>query len=249
MTESAPTVPATVLPLFYKEPVALNVEQHRELTVSPSPAGYAFAAAAHTVMLSAVEFFEACRDYPIIFAPAADGSITPLALLGIQPGENLFVDESGAWKATYIPAYVRRYPYILADTGAQEFPVCIDQTFDGLNIEGGQRLFNDEGEPTDYCRHIQAFVQDFQGQLLSSTQFTAKMRELELLTPIDANVQLNDGRQFQLQGLLVVDENRLARLGDVAVLDLFRKGYLGLIYAHLASIKNLGRLNDIKATR
>ena len=87
MTESAPIVPATVLPLFYKEPVALNVEQHRELTVSPSPAGYAFAAAAHTVMLSAVEFFEACRDYPIIFAPAADGSITPLALLGIQPGE------------------------------------------------------------------------------------------------------------------------------------------------------------------
>ncbi|MEI7817500.1 MAG: SapC family protein [Desulfuromonadales bacterium] len=246
MTESAPTA---VLPLFYKEPVAINADQHRDLTVSPSPTGYAFAAEAHTVMLTAVEFFEACREYPIIFSPAEDGTITPLALLGIQAGENLFVDAEGAWKATYIPAYVRRYPFILADTGAADFPVCVDQTFDGLNIEGGQRLFTEEGEQTDYCRHIQAFIQDYQGQPVATAAFSAKLRELELFRPMDANIQLNDGTQFQLQGFLIVDENSLARLGDVAVLDLFRKGYLGLIYAHLASVKNLARLIDLKAAR
>jgi hypothetical protein len=240
---------APALPLFYKDPVAINLDEHRNLTVSPSPTGYSFASDAHVVMLTAVEFFEACRDYPIIFSSAEDGALTPLALLGVQQGENLFVDAVGAWKTAYIPAYIRRYPFILADTGSSEFPVCIDQTFDGLNIEGGQRLFTDEGEQTDYCRHIQAFVQDYQNQPVSTSAFTARLKELDLLRPIDANIQLNDGTQFTLQGLLVVDENSLARLGDVVVLDLFRKGYLGLIYAHLASIKNLSRLVDMKAAR
>lgn len=246
MTESAPS---TTLPLFYKEPVAITLDRHRELTVAASPCGYAFAAAASNVMLAAVEFFEACRDYPIIFSSADDGTITPLALLGVQTGENLFVDNGGAWKATYIPAYVRRYPFIPADTGSQEFPVCIDQSFDGLNIDGGQRLFSDEGEQTDYCRQIQAFIRDFQSQPAVTAAFTAKLSELGLFRSMDANIQLNNGAAFQLQGFLIVDENNLARLGDVAVLDLFRKGYLGLIYAHLTSVKNLARLIEMKAAR
>lgn len=241
--------PAVTLPLFYKKPVAINRDAHREMTVAPSPTGYAFAGEAHNVMLTAVEFFEACRDYPIIFSPTEDGTIIPLALFGIQAGENLFVDESGAWKATYIPAYIRRYPFILADTGAQEFPVCIDQAFDGLNIEGGQRLFTEAGEPTDYCRHIQAFIQVYQGQPASTAAFTSMLRELDLLRPLDANIQMHDGPQFRIQGLLIIDETSLAKLEDAVILDLFRKGYLGLIYAHLASVKNLSRLIDMKAAR
>ena len=246
MTESETS---TLLPLFYKEIVALNTDQHRTLTVSPSPSGYAFAAETNMVMLTAVEFFEACRDYPIVFTLNADETIIPLALLGIQPGENLFVDAEGTWKATYIPGYVRRYPFILANIGAAELPVCIDQSFDGLDIEGGQRLFTDSGEPTEYCRHIETFLLDFQQQLTVTAAFTARLRELELFRPMDANIQMNDGRQFQLQGILLVDENRLARLGDVAVLDLFRKGYLGLIYNHMASVKNLDRLIGMKTGR
>ncbi len=246
--KSVPT-PTASLPLLYKEPVALNANTHRNLTVAPSPTGYTFAAKAQSVILAAVEFAEACRDYPIIFSPAADGTITPVALLGLQAEENLYVDTSGRWKTSYIPAYIRRYPFILADTGTEELPVCIDQAFDGLNLEGGQRLFTDQGEPTDYCRQIQAFTSEFQNQPRFTTAFSAKLQELELLRPLDANIQLNDGATFQLQGLLIVDENRLARLGDTAVLELFRKDYLGLIYAHLASIKNLSRLIDMKAVR
>ncbi len=246
MTESEPS---TQLPLFYKEIVALNTDQHRTLTVSTSPSGYTFAAETNMVILTAVEFFEACRDYPIVFTRDAEDTIIPLALLGIQSGENLFVDEAGTWKETYIPGYVRRYPFILANIGAAELPVCIDQSFDGLDIEGGQLLFTDTGEPTEYCRQVEAFLLDFQQQHAATAAFTARMRELELFRPMDANIQMNDGRQFQLQGILLVDENRLARLGDVVVLDLFRKGYLGLIYSHLASVKNLNRLMGMKVER
>jgi hypothetical protein len=245
-TEPAPSVP---LPLLYQGPVVLNANKHRDLTVSPSPTGYTFAAAAQSVILAAIEFVEACREYPIIFSPAGDGIITPLALLGLQAGENLYVDKTGAWNTTYIPAYIRRYPFILADTGTQELPVCIDQSFDGLNIEGGQRLFTEQGDPTDYCRQVQAFIQEFQNQPALTAAFTAKLQELGLFRPMDANIQLHDGSSFQLNGLLIVDENSLARLGDVVILDLFRKGYLGLIYTHLASVKNLARLVDLKAAR
>jgi len=247
--EAAPQATSVPLPLLYQEPVALDVKKHRELTVAPSPTGYTFAASAHSVMLTAFEFSEACRDYPIIFYAADDGSITPLALLGLQAGENLFVDEAGAWKAAYIPAYIRRYPFIPADTGTQEFPICIDRKFDGLNIEGGQRIFNDQGEPTDYCRQVQAFLHDYQSQPAGTSAFTLKLHELGLFRPMDANIQMRDGNSFHLQGLLIVDEESLTRLGDAPVQELFRKGYLGLIYTHLASVKNLTRLIDMKALR
>ncbi len=237
------------LPLLYHDPVALDADRHRNLTVAPSPGGYRFAATAHSIMLTAVEFAEACRDYPIIFYAADDGSITPLAMLGFQAAENLFVDETGDWKASYIPAYIRRYPFIPADTGTKEYPICIDQKFDGINIAGGQRLFDDNGAPTDYCRQVQAFLYDYQSQPAITSAFTIKLHELGLFRPMDANIQMKDGNQFHLHGLLIVDEESLAKLGDAAVQELFRKGYLGLIYTHLASLKNLARLIDLKATR
>lgn len=247
--EPAPSAQTAPLPLLYQEPVALNNDNHRDLTVAPSPTGYCFAASAHSVMLTAVEFAEACREYPIIFYAADDGSITPLALLGFQAGENLFVDDAGAWKASYIPAYIRRYPFIPADTGTDEFPICIDQKFDGLNIEGGQRIFDEQGQPTDYCRQVQAFLHDYQTQPAVTSAFTIKLHELALFRPMDANIQMKDGNHFHLQGLLIVDEESLAKLGDTAVQELFRKGYLGLIYTHLASVKNLARLIEMKAAR
>jgi len=237
------------LPLCYREPVALDAEQHRELSVAPSPNGFAFASSAHAVLLAAVEFFEACREFPIIFAPTEHGTLNALALMGVEQGENLLVDESGTWQGNYVPAYLRRYPFIPADIGAPELPICIDLAFEGLNLEEGQRLFSEAGTPTDYCRQMQAFLLDYQNQQVLSLAFTTKLKELGLLTALDANVQLHDGRKFLLQGLLVVDENGLGRLGDQAVLELFRKGYLGLIYAHLASLKNLGRLMELKAAR
>jgi hypothetical protein len=247
MTEAADALPA--MPLFYKDPVVIDAGLHRDLTVAPSPKGYVFAAEAHTVMLAAVEFFEACREYPIIFSPDPDGNFVPLALLGLEEGENLFVDGQGSWKSTYIPGYVRRYPFIPADQGTAEFPIYVDQQYDGLNTEGGQRIYDEAGNPTDYCRHIQAFVADYQNQNALTKAFAAKLKELELLQPFDANVRLNDGRQFTLQGFFAVDENRLGRLGDDNVLDLFRKGHMGLIYVHMASIKNMGKLADLKASR
>lgn len=240
---------APQLPLFYKKPVTVQSDVHRDLTVSPSEKGFSFAAETHTVILSAAEFIEAGHEYPIIFSVGAEQSPVPLALLGLAASENLFVDDSGKWSARYIPAYVRRYPFIPADTGGTEFPVCIDEAFDGLNKAEGQRLFDEDGSPTDYCRFVQSFVSDAQQQYLAGQAFVARIHELDLFRLMDANVKLKNGADLVLREFLIVDEDKLGRLSDSDVLDLFRKGYLPLIYAHLSSLKNISKLADLKVGR
>jgi len=246
---SAPLAKSAPMPILYKEPVALDADTHRDLAVGFSPTGYRFAASAHCVMLTVVEFAEACREYPIIFYAADDGSITPLALLGFQAGENLYVDDAGAWKASYIPTYIRRYPFIPADTGTDEFPICIDQKFDGINIEGGQRVFDAQGQPTVYCRQIQTFLNEYQTQPAITSTFTVKLHRLGLFKPMDADIKLDTNQQLQVQGLFMVDEDSLLSLGESKIVELQREGYLSLIHSHLISLKNMARLIEMKAQR
>lgn len=227
------------MPLFYQNPVVLDRDIHSALTISASPNGYSFAAKAQTVILATVEFFDAGREYPIIFNQLPDGRILPLALMGIEEGENLFVSEANAWLGNYIPAYIRRYPFIHTDETEQR--VLFDEAFDGFNLEGGIPLF-DSGEPTQRTQEILAFLKDYYQQMKSTEQFGALLAQAELLKPIDAQMKLDDGRSYALKGMLVVDEQRLTMLPDSDIVRLFRGGWLALIYAHLLSLKSLSGL-------
>ena len=231
-------------PLFYQEPVALNREVHSKLRVGKSPKGYAFAAKSHSVILAPVEFFEACKEYPIIFSTAADGSVTPIALLGFREGENLFVDVEGEWDARYIPAYVRRYPFILSESGSDDLTVCLDQTYDGLGAADGEAIFTPEGAYSDYMKQTMEFLRNFHVQFQNGAPFGEKLKELDLLKPMDALIELNDGRKFALNGFSVVDEQKMQGLSDEELGSLLRPGYLALIYAHLLSLSTMSALVD-----
>ena len=235
-------------PVFYQNPIPLNKELHAELTVAPSPDGYMFAASARTVILAAVEFFDAGRQFPIIFSLTSEGSILPVALMGLEENENLFVDEEGAWLAHYIPAYIRRYPFITTDGTEGQTTVCIDSEFNGFNQHGGLPLFED-GEPTVKTQEVQAFLQDYLIQLKKTEEFGAVLLHHSLLRQIDAQANLNDGRSYALNGMLVVDEQKLAQLPDVDIVNLFRSGMLALIHAHLLSLRNLDSLIERKANQ
>jgi len=234
------------LPLFYKSPVALNKDAHADMTVSPSPDGYKFAASTQSIILATVEFFDAGRQFPIIFSPVADGTLLPVALLGLEQNENLFVDAEGAWKAPYIPAYIRRYPFITTDGAEGQTTVCFDEAFDGFNREGGLPLFED-GEPTEKTKEIQAFLQDYLIQIQQTKAFGALLLEAGLLKQIDAQANFEDGRSYPLNGMLVVDEQKLTQLPDAEIIKLFRGGALALVYAHLLSLRNFTTLLDLKA--
>ena len=115
------------LPVFYKKVVPLNKEVHSELYIEGIDS-YQHTKETNSVYIAAVEFIQAAREYPIVFAVGPDEKLFPVVLLGLEKNKNLFVDKAGKWMADYIPAYVRRYPFILAttDTKNSNFTVCID---------------------------------------------------------------------------------------------------------------------------
>ncbi len=234
------------LPLFYTKPVALNSEIHKKATIAPSPGKLAFAAGTHSVILAGVEFAEACREFPIIFTSADNGRIIPVALLGIKANENLFVNEAGEWRGNYIPAYIRRYPFINTEGDNQQLVVCVDEAYDGFNAPGGEPLF-ENNEPSPFLKNAMALLEDYYGQMKQTEAFGQHLNKLDLFKPLDANINLNDGRNFNLTGLLVVDEQKLQQLKKNVVDALFRSGGLALVYAHLLSLGNLTRLMAMKA--
>ena len=230
-------------PLFYDHPIALNSQTHRNLKIKPSDEGLKFSGKTNSVLLAGIEFPEACKHFPIVFAKVAGQQVLPMALLGFRNLENLFVDAGGRWKGEYVPAYIRRYPFVLARTGdGKKFTVCIDETYPGFGADEGQPLFNASGEPTEYLKSVLAFLQDYQAQLERTDSFLKTLRKFDLLMDVAANVKLSGGKRYSMAGLMMVDERKLQALPDEKILRLFRSGELAWIYSHLISISNFRRL-------
>lgn len=227
--------------MFYERVVALNDQAHAQLKVRPA-ANFAYAAKTNSVPLLASEFFEAAREYPIVFARGEAGPV-PAALLGLRDAENLFVDSDGKWDARYVPAFVRRYPFVPGKGAQGELLVCIDEASPCFDREEGESLFA-EGKPTPQLEHAIKFLTEFHQAAASTEQLGRRLQELGLLRQADSVAQLNDGTQFRLNGLNVVDEAKLRALGPDAIQELFGNNSLAVIYAHLMSLGNLGGLVD-----
>ena len=105
-------------PLFYKKIVPLNKEQHKSLYIEPVE-GYSFSKNTNSLYIAAVEFPKVAPEYPIVLGIDKEGTVFPLVLLGLKTKQNLYVDSKGIWKANYIPAYARRYPFILANPASK----------------------------------------------------------------------------------------------------------------------------------
>ncbi|MCK9382098.1 MAG: SapC family protein [Sulfuritalea sp.] len=227
--------------IFYERVVPLNDKTHANLKVRPATS-FAYAAKTNSVPLLASEFFEAAREYPIVFASGEAGPVAA-ALLGLRESENLYVDTEGKWDARYIPAFVRRYPFV-PGTGAQgELLVCIDESSQCFDTRKGDPLFV-AGKPSARLEHAMKFLTEFHQAATSTELLGRRLQELGLLRQADSLAQLNDGTQFRLRGLNVVDEAKLRELDRDTVHELFANGTLAVIYAHLMSLGNLGALVD-----
>ena len=136
--------------LFYTNAVPVNKERHADLSVK-SGKDFGFARLVNSVPLLTVEFLRAAPEYAVVFA--GDGeNIIPVAILGAEAERNAFVKDDGSWDGKYIPAFVRRYPFVFASSDdGKNFTLCLDDGFDGCNTEGkGERLFDAEGNRTQY---------------------------------------------------------------------------------------------------
>jgi hypothetical protein len=228
--------------IFYEKPIALNRDRHRLLKLRPQVGQFGFASTTNSVLMAAAEIVDAARDYPVVFVAAADGQYVLASLLGLHDRENLFVDRAGQWRAgAYLPAFVRRYPFVLAENDGSQLTVCVDEGFPGLNEAEGEPLFDEEGKDTGLLEGAVEFLKRFHAEMKRTRDFTGKLAALGLLEPRTIRVT-REGKQEALEGLYVVDEQKLRALDDAQVLELFRSGYLPWIEAHLASLGNVERL-------
>jgi hypothetical protein len=228
--------------LIYKSAVPINRTTHHDCFVEVGP-NYGFTAEVNSVPLMAVEFPQAAGEYAIVFG-GSDTDVTPVAILGVRSNENLFLGEGGSWEAKYIPAFVRRYPFVFSHAEAQ-FVLCVDEEFPGCNREGrGERLFAEDGTTSPYIDGILKFLQDYQTHFLATQRFCNRIRDLGLLDPMHAQVTPIDGQPLSLGGFMAVNRDRLKALPGETLAELAKTDELELIYMHLNSMRNFERLRD-----
>jgi hypothetical protein len=234
--------------MYYEKPVLLDREKHRNRRVQPT-GGFGFARKSNSLYLAAAEFNEACKEYPIVFTRSPNGKTVPVAVLGLRAEENLFVDAQDRWLARYMPAFLRRYPFVLAELQGQSLAVCIDEAYPGLSDTEGQALFDEQGQETPFLKQTLEFLTQYQREHARTEAFCKRLEENGLLKETNARANLRDGRTFTLNGLLVVDEKKLLELPDAVALTMFRAGELHLVTSHLVSLSNIQRLADRLAER
>lgn len=242
MTEPS-TAARSTLPLFYRTPQPLSSAVHEAWRLTAGDV--AFASDTPFVPIVIGELAEAARCYPVVFA---GGDAQPLALLGLEK-RNLFVDE-GQWTADhYVPAYVRRYPFGFVPTANPEgFALAIDAASARVLQTGteGAALF-EQGEPTAVTREALAFCDAFQSSAAATRAFVEALRAEGLLIDRRADATLADGRKLGLDGLQIIDADKVTGLADAVVVDWHRKGWLALIAFHIKSLDRFAALLDLQA--
>lgn len=224
--------------LIYERAVPVSQQRHRDWYIKTGT-DYGFAGKVNSVPLVAAEVTVASQTYPVVFAGEDD--VVPVVLLGVRDGENLFVKD-GAWDSKYIPAFVRRYPFVFSSTDeGQTFTLCLDEDFAGVNTEGrGERLFDKDGERTQYLKNVLNFLQVYQAQFQRTQVLCKKLADLDLFEPMQAQVRLKSGQQLTLGGFKVVNRDKLKALPAETLGELAKADELEVIYAHLASLRNFG---------
>lgn len=240
-------------PELHKKPVALDRVGHRDLKVRRDRNPLAAAAGLNAFFLTAAEFIDACKDYPILFLPAGQDEqgrplCAPVAVFGLKKGENLFWRQ-GRWDARYVPALLRAYPFAIAPTPEKQIVVCIDESSEAWSREEGEALFDADGKPTPYLEGMREFVEKIEVEVDRTRMAGRRLLELGLLEPRRFDATLPDGSPLTIDGFLGVNEDKLAKLSDEQTLELVRTGLLALLHFHLASLRNMGRLLEVHAEK
>ncbi|WP_127145484.1 SapC family protein [Pelagibacterium montanilacus] len=230
-------------PLFYNKIVPLDKGAHRDIRLDLGKDRFAFARTANMVPALIDEFGAALAHLPIAFLP---GSRQPAAVFvtGLKPGSNLFVDAKGAWDAQYVPAYLRRYPFIMGDVPEGEPILCVDEAFPGLNPKTGDRLFSEGGDLQPVVQQALDLAVNYKNAATRTDDFCATLQQMDLLSAVTLDAKADDGESTVVHGLFVVDEKAFDSLSAQALGTLHEKRYLKPIVQHLASLGAIVRLGE-----
>ena len=230
--------------LIYETATPMSYGRHGDWFVEVGT-DYSFSRSVNSVPLMSVEILSAAAEYAVVLGGTGD-VVVPAVILGLRGDENLYLTERGGWQAKYIPAFLRRYPFVFSspDDG-KTFTLCIDEAFPGFNQKGrGERLFTEDRKPTPYVENVLKFLQQYQIEFRRTQAFCKKLKDLNVLEPMQAQISLDSGERMFLTGFSAVDRARLKTLSAEALADLAKSDELELIYAHLFSMRNFAGMRD-----
>lgn len=229
-------------PFGYKEIVPLQKDHGVRL---PAPGVVPdFLRRANAVPISYSEFSAACRDYPLAFVSTDAGrTFSPVAVLGVSGGENLFLKESAWDSSAYLPAYVRRYPFCMARVTLNSVEqadrlICVERDFVS---DDGERMFDDAGAPLARWLPIEKLLREYEADIERGREMCAILADYALLEDFALQTTIQ-GSALSFGGMYRVDEKRLEVLNAAQHKTLVRKGVMNRIYAHLISLDNFARL-------
>lgn len=236
--------------LIYQKVAPLNKKSHANWGIKNSNT-FSFARDINSVPLTAVEFPAASLEFSIVFAKSEDG-LVPIAVMGVRHKENLYVDEAGKWQARYIPAFIRRYPFVFSTSDdGNTLTLCLDEDYEGCSPDGeGDRLFTETGENSPYLDKVVDFLKEYQAHFRRTQLFTKKLESLDIMEPMGAQFKTPDGQSGSLNGFFVISRDKLRKLTGEQMAELAQTDELELIYLHINSLQNLRetirRLGDVK---
>jgi hypothetical protein len=224
----------TTLPLFYHRVVTLDRTAHAALRLNTA-GGFNFAAGTNAIPLSLSELAVAAVDHPIVFA--GQGLPMPLAVVGYRHAENLCIEADGSWRpGAYVPAYLRTYPFILVQPQAEatELLLGIEMNSPLVGETKGTLLF-EEGEPSALVKERMALVQAYHQDMQATRRFAEALEAAELLVPQEARLDFRSGGSARIDGFRMLDGAKVNALPEEKVLEFWRNGWIGAIFAAVHS--------------
>ena len=233
------SAPQPSLPLLYNDLMPLNTRDHSTFKTRPMESA-SWLSKHHAIPLTVDEFIQAQRDFPIVFS--SGDSPLPLALMALNEGINTFVDADGKInEPVYLPAYIRRYPFLLAKLrpDTDELSLCFDPTAGTIgDFEDGERLFNDDGSTTDGTKQVLDFCEKFEEAGMRTKAFLDQLKEHDLLMAGEISIERTEfpGKPYVYRGYQMVNQEKLATIPADKLEEWNKNGLLPLIYAHLFSL-------------
>lgn len=245
MAEPTNNVAVTGNVLFYKNPQPLTKDRHKSYGVKQVERPFDFMADQHFLPLTAPEFGAAAASVPIIFA-GEDRS--PLAVMGIRQNENLFVTEGKFAEDFYMPAFARRFPFVLAgDSANDRFVVCVDEDAECVVAKGSEQPFFTGDDTSNFTKEAFQFLQNFERDRQATQVMVDRFKELDLFESKEMNFQgVNaDGTPAPRQKIadyFAISEEKLKALPEATAKEFMGNGYMAVAHAHLVSLGNWQRL-------
>jgi len=238
---------------LHRQPIALDSVKHRQLKLQWPVTDWSVADRLNAIFVAAAEFGEACREFPIVFVRAGkepDGSdqIAPIAVLGLALNQNLFLD-GARWRAHYMPAVLRHYPFCIGRVDDKRFAICADMAYAGCGNESGAPVFEADGQPAALLKTMQPLMESLETEVQRTRLVGKRLLELDVLREMRFDATLPDGSKHSVDGFLTVDDKKMTELPDAVVAELHRNGMLGLVHLHWVSLGNMRRLVQWHAER